>query len=50
MSSVDLGTSQRAYYRHLEKLVESGILKVESQGRRKLYRFEKLLELLSLGT
>ena len=47
---VDLGISQRAYYRYLEKLGESGILKVESQGRRKLYRFEKLLELLSFGT
>lgn len=50
MSSVDLGTSQQAYYRHLEKLVESGTLKVESQGRRKLYSFERLLELLTFGT
>lgn len=50
MSSVDLGTSQWVCYRYLEKLGESGILKVESQGRRKLYRFEKLLELLSFGT
>ena len=49
MSSVDLDTSQRAYYRHLEKLIESGTPKVESRGRRKLCKFEKLLELLSFG-
>ena len=49
MSSVDLNISQRAYYRYLEKLVELGILKVESQGRGKLYKFEELLKLLSIG-